>query len=52
MTFERMGPMLVQRWEIPVPEAPDGVAVLGYDEGRGTSSSTTSTTAESRASTK
>ena len=35
-TFERMGPMLVQRWEIPVPEAPDGIAVYGYDEGRGT----------------
>lgn len=35
-TFERMGPMLVQRWEIPVPEAPDGVAVYAYDDGRGT----------------
>jgi hypothetical protein len=35
-TFERMGPMLVQRWEIPVPEAPDGIAVYGYDDGRGT----------------
>ena len=27
---------LVQRWQIPVPEAPDGLAVIGYDEGRGT----------------
>jgi hypothetical protein len=27
---------LVQRWEVPVPEAPDGVAVIGFDEGRGT----------------
>jgi hypothetical protein len=28
---------LVQRWEIPeVPEAPDGIAVIGHDEGRGT----------------
>jgi len=35
-TFERMGPMVVQRWEIPVPEAPDGLAVYGYDESRGT----------------
>jgi uncharacterized protein DUF1579 len=23
---------LVQRWEIPVPEAPDGLAVIGFDE--------------------
>ena len=28
--------MLVQRWEVPVPEAPDGLSVYGYDEGRGT----------------
>jgi hypothetical protein len=35
-TFERMGPMLVQRWQIPVPVAPDGIAVFGYDESRGT----------------
>ena len=27
---------LVQRWQIPVPEAPDGLAVIGFDEGRGT----------------
>jgi hypothetical protein len=27
---------LLQRWQIPVPEAPDGLAVIGYDEGRGT----------------
>jgi hypothetical protein len=27
---------LVQRWEVPVPEAPDGLAVIGWDEGRGT----------------
>ena len=30
------GRFLVQRWEIPIPEAPDGIAVVGYDEGRGT----------------
>ena len=28
--------LLVQRWEIPIPEAPDGMAVYGYDERRGT----------------
>jgi hypothetical protein len=27
---------LVQRWEVPVDVAPDGLAVLGWDEGRGT----------------
>jgi len=31
------GPFLVERWEIPdVPEAPDGLAVIGWDEGRAT----------------
>jgi hypothetical protein len=27
---------LIQRWEVPVPEAPDGLAIIGFDEGRGT----------------
>jgi len=27
---------LVQRWEVPVPEAPDGIAIIGFDRGRGT----------------
>jgi hypothetical protein len=27
---------LIERWEVPVPEAPDGLAVIGFDEGRGT----------------
>ena len=27
---------LLQRWEVPVPEAPDGLAVIGFDAGRGT----------------
>jgi hypothetical protein len=27
---------LIQRWDTPVPEAPDGLAVIGYDEGRET----------------
>jgi hypothetical protein len=27
---------LIERWETPVPEAPDGLAVIGFDEGRGT----------------
>jgi hypothetical protein len=25
---------VVQRWEVPVPEAPDGLAVIGFDDGR------------------
>jgi hypothetical protein len=28
--------LLVQRWTIPIPEAPDGLAVYGYDEGHKT----------------
>jgi hypothetical protein len=38
VTFEWMGEkaFLVQRWTVPVPEAPDGFAVIGWDEGRGT----------------
>lgn len=37
-TFEWMegGALLIQRWQVPVPEAPDGIAVFGWDEGRGT----------------
>ena len=27
---------LIQRWEVPVPEAPDGLAVIGFDDSRGT----------------
>ena len=27
---------LLERWQVPVPEAPDGLAVIGLDEGRGT----------------
>ena len=36
--FEFMpgGLFLVQRWTVPVPEAPDGIALIGHDEGRGT----------------
>jgi hypothetical protein len=29
------GRFVVQQWEVPVPEAPDGVAIIGFDEGRG-----------------
>ncbi len=38
MTFEWMpgGPFLIQRWEVPIEAAPDGLAVIGWDEGRGT----------------
>ena len=27
---------LIERWDIPHPDAPDGVAIMGFDEGRGT----------------
>jgi len=27
---------LLQRWEVPVPEAPNGLAIIGFDAGRGT----------------
>ena len=27
---------LALRWEVPMPEAPDGLAVMGWDEERGT----------------
>jgi hypothetical protein len=38
VSFEWMtgGRFLVQRWEVPPPEAPDGLAVIGFDEGRNT----------------
>ena len=37
-TFEWMpgGRFLVERWEVPVPEAPDGLGVIGYHDDRGT----------------
>jgi hypothetical protein len=33
VVFEWMtgGQFLLQRWEVPVPEAPDGLAVIGLD---------------------
>jgi hypothetical protein len=35
MTFAWLGErFLTQRWEIPVPEAPDGIAVIGADPKR------------------
>ena len=27
---------LIERWEVPVPEAPDGLAIIGFSEERGT----------------
>ncbi len=27
---------LIMRWDVPIPEAPDGLAIIGYDEGRQT----------------
>jgi hypothetical protein len=43
---------LVQRWHVDVPAAPDGIAVIGFDEERGTYLQHTSTRAASRASTR
>jgi hypothetical protein len=38
LTFEWMGDkaFVLERWTVPIPEAPDGLAVIGFDEGRGT----------------
>jgi hypothetical protein len=38
VTFEWMGDraFLLERWSVPVPEAPNGLAIIGWDEGRGT----------------
>lgn len=38
VTFEWMGEraFLLERWTVPVPEAPDGIALIGWDDGRGT----------------
>ena len=38
LSFEWLpgGGYLVQRWEVPVPEAPDGIAVIGWQADRGT----------------
>ena len=35
--FEWLGEkaFVIERWTVPIPEAPDGVAVLGWDAGRG-----------------
>jgi hypothetical protein len=35
VVFEWMpgGQFLIQRWEVPVPEAPDGIAIIGADPG-------------------
>lgn len=37
VTFDWMGDraFVIERWTVPVPEAPNGLAVLGWDEGRG-----------------
>jgi len=38
LTFEWLGDkaFLLERWTIPIPEAPNGLAVIGWDGGRGT----------------
>jgi hypothetical protein len=30
------GQFLIQRWEVPIPEGPDGIAIIGFDATRGT----------------
>ena len=37
-TFEWMGDkaFVLERWTVPIPEAPNGLAILGWDEGRQT----------------
>jgi hypothetical protein len=38
VTFEWLGEkaFVVERWTVPIPEAPDGLAMIGWDAGRGT----------------
>jgi hypothetical protein len=38
VTFEWIGEkaFVLERWTVPIPEAPDGLAIIGWDEGRGT----------------
>lgn len=38
VTFEWMGDkaFALERWTVPIPEAPDGLAVIGWDKGRRT----------------
>jgi len=37
-TFEWMGDkaFVIERWTVPAPEAPDGLAMIGWDDGRRT----------------
>jgi hypothetical protein len=37
-TFDWLGAsaFVIERWNVPVPEAPDGLAMIGWDEARGT----------------
>lgn len=54
VTFEWIGDraFLLERWTIPIPEAPNGLAIIGWDEGAGHICSTTSTIAPSPGSTR
>jgi hypothetical protein len=38
VTFEWLGDeaFVIERWTVPIPEAPDGVAVIGWDQSRNT----------------
>jgi hypothetical protein len=38
VTFEWMGDkaFVIERWTVPIPEAPDGIAVIGWDGARNT----------------
>jgi len=45
------GKFLIERWRVELPEAPDGIAIIGPGDGPGSFASTTSTRAESTGST-
>ena len=38
VTFDWLGAsaFVIERWTVPIPEAPDGLAMIGWDAGRGT----------------
>ena len=54
VTFEWMGEkaFVIERWTVPIPEAPNGLAMIGWEKPAAPSSSTTSTSAASRGSTR
>ena len=38
VTFDWLGAsaFVIERWTVPIPEAPDGLAMIGWDDARGT----------------